>query len=60
MEVGGHWRQGPQGGGWAETMRPELGQGVGEGKIKDWGVSFEAARIDTMALGMESGLGIAL
>lgn len=29
MEVRGHWRQGPQGGGWAETMRPELGQGEG-------------------------------
>ena len=57
MEVGGHWRQGPQGGGWAETMRPELGQGVGEGTIKDWGVSFEAAQIDTMALGSDKRRG---
>ena len=57
MEVGGHWRQGPQGGGWAETMRPELGQGVGEGKIKDWGVSFEAAQIDIMALGSDKRRG---
>lgn len=32
-------------------MRPELGQGGREGKMKDWGVSLEAAQIDTLALG---------